>query len=92
MLRISVDNGEASTAIELEGKLSGPEVNELAACWLAVLSADSGKSIVVDLKQVDFIDGAGKELLAEMHRRGAKLLAAGVETRAIVERIEGRKR
>jgi hypothetical protein len=43
----------------------------------------------VVLKQVTFIDGAGRELLAEMHRQGAALAAEGCMTKAIVEEING---
>jgi hypothetical protein len=41
---------------------------------------------------VTFIDGAGKQLLAEMRRQGAVLTAEGCMTKAIVEEImEGEK-
>jgi hypothetical protein len=66
-------------------------VKELENCWLSALSSASSP-IIVDLEDVSFIDAAGKELLDRMYGRGTKLMAAGVETRAIIERIKGRKR
>jgi hypothetical protein len=69
-LRITVQDGETATTMRLESKLAGPEVKELATCWLAAVTINPRKSIVVDLKEVNFIDGAGKELLAEMRGCG----------------------
>ena len=88
MLRISVERSETAMTIRLEGRVAGPEVKELAKCWLAAVAADPHESIVVDLEEVTSIDAAGKELLASMYRRGAKLLGAGLMTRAIAEKIE----
>jgi len=37
---------------------------------------------------VTFIDGAGRKLLADMHRQGAELVAEGCMTKAIVGEIK----
>jgi anti-anti-sigma regulatory factor len=88
MLRVTVYKGAAATTIQVEGKLAGAEVKELAGCWLGLLTADPHQPIVVDLKEIGFIDASGKGLLAEMHKRGAKLLAADCMTRAVVEEVD----
>jgi len=87
MLRITTRIDNALAILELEGRIAGPWVQELRDCWQRTTSAD--RPIHVVLKQVTFIDGAGKQLLAEMHRQGAMLTAEGCMTKAIVDEIIG---
>lgn len=44
----------------------------------------------VDLKEVTGVDAAGRILLTEMHRAGARLLAAGVANSALITEITRR--
>lgn len=85
MLKITTQNDARGTVFELEGKLAGPWVQELKGCWQRTVVAD--QPVKVMLKAVTFIDDAGRELLAEMHRQGAELMAEGCMTKAIVEEI-----
>ena len=71
--------------LELEGKLSGPWVEELATCWRK--TAESGGIIRVMLCGVTFIDDKGRELLTEMYRERAELVAEGCMNKAVVEEI-----
>jgi len=89
MLKITINIDGKRANLELEGRLACPWVQELRDCWQRARSAD--RQINVVLKQVTFIDDAGRQLLAEMHRRGAVLVADGCMTRAIVEEIIGGK-
>jgi len=89
MLKITIDIEGKRANLELEGRLAGPWVQELRDCWPRARSAE--RQINVVLKQVTFIDGAGRQLLAEMHRQGAVLAAEGCMTKAIVEAIIGGK-
>lgn len=89
MLKITTDIDGKHATLELEGRLAGPWVQELRDCWRRAKSAD--RQINVVLKQVTFIDEAGRQLLAEMHRQGAVLAAEGCMTRAIIEAIIGGK-
>ena len=71
MLRITtIDIGEKVT-LKLEGKLSGPWVEEFERCWH--MSADIyKKGLVVDLTGVTFVDTGGKETaLLNLERGGA---------------------
>jgi hypothetical protein len=88
MLRIIAKTDATGTLFELEGKLAGPWVQELRDCWKR--SVDERLGVKVVLKAVMFIDGAGKELLAEMRRQGADLVAEGCMTKAIIDEIERR--
>jgi hypothetical protein len=52
--------------------------------------ADQGRPVDrVDLAAMTSIDGAGKELLAAMHARGAELVAADCLVKAVVAEIVG---
>jgi hypothetical protein len=85
MLKISTRTDTGGTVFELEGKLAGAWVKELEACWRERASAHHPVRAV--LKAVTFVDASGRELLAEMYRQGAELVAEGCMTRAIVEEI-----
>ena len=87
MLKITTNHDDNQIILELEGRLTGPWVQELRLCWQNTIGA--GRRINVILKQVTFIDGAGKQLLAEMHRQRAMLTAEGCMTKAIVDEIIG---
>jgi anti-anti-sigma regulatory factor len=91
MLRITTRGDIQSKWLKLDGKLSGLWVRELEFCWRAV--SKDAVSIIVDLTDVIFIDSAGRDLLASMHKSGVEFIAAGCMTRSIIEEIalENRK-
>jgi anti-anti-sigma factor len=86
MLKITTHKKAQSTTLEIEGRLTGPWVEELDRCWRSVADPQQSR-IVVDLTGVTFIDSEGKALLARMWQQGAKLHAVGCLTRCIVEDI-----
>ena len=85
MLRITIQTDAIGTTLELEGRLTGPWVEELKDCWEGARKSE--RELRVSLKAVTFIDGAGKTLLMFMHRHGVKLTGDGCMTKAIVEAI-----
>ena len=87
MLRITVTTRADRTTVALEGRLAGPWVDELRACWRNLAAPPDARPIRVDLDAVTFIDTAGKALLWAMHEQGAVLVASGCMTRAILEEI-----
>ena len=87
MLRITTQNDTQLLTFRLEGRLAGPWVKELRDCWQSTLSIPP-TVVHVDLRSVTFVDTAGKKLLANMHRQGAKLLAHDCQMRAVVAEIE----
>ncbi len=58
MLKITVDIEGERAALELEGRLAGPWVQELRDCWQRAES--DGRQISVVLKQVTFHRRRGK--------------------------------
>lgn len=85
MLKITIQNDETQTLFELEGRLAGPWVQELATCWQDASTGD--RRLGVNLKAVTFIDQAGRNLLTEMHRQGVAIEASGCMTASIIEEI-----
>jgi ABC-type transporter Mla MlaB component len=92
MLRVSATTRPGAATIMLEGRLAGPWVDEVRACWRRLAAARDAGSIRIDLEAVTFVDPTGKALLCAMHEQGAVLVASGCMTRAIVEEIETRSR
>ena len=89
MLKITLHDSSRELRFKLEGKLSGPWVGELQQCWRTAASATSGRSTVVDLGEVDFVDCDGQSLLAEIHNEGVRLLARTPLIRSLVEEVCG---
>ncbi len=87
MLRITTSIRPDGTTVALEGRLAGPWVDELRACWRSLAATGGARAIRIDLDAVTFIDTAGKALLWAMHEQGAVLTATGCMTRAILEEI-----
>ena len=87
MLRITHTTRPGGMTVELEGRLAGPWVDELARCWKALVATQDAGAVCVQLESVTFIDAAGKALLRTMHEEGATLAASGCMTRAILDEI-----
>lgn len=86
MLKITTHSDNLRTIFELEGRLAGPWVEEFKKCWQRAV-AEGGRVTVV-LKQVTYVDSAGRSILTEMHRQGAELTAAGCMITAMIEEIQ----
>ena len=87
MLRITTENDVELLTFRLEGRLTGPWVTELRACWQNALPSRP-PVVQVDLRSVTFVDATGKQLLGEMYRQGATLIANDCQMKAIVAEIE----
>jgi ABC-type transporter Mla MlaB component len=86
MLRVTIKQEDLAETWELEGKLSGEWVKELERCWNERRSPSS-MPLQLNLKEISFIDAAGKELLIAMHGRGVEIKGCGCMSRALVEEI-----
>ena len=70
MLRVTQDDA----TLMLEGKLSGPWVDELQKCWAGYVLPGRQTRIRVILKEVSYVDGRGRDLLIRMEQEGASLV------------------
>jgi hypothetical protein len=89
MLKITLHDSSQELRFKLEGKLSGPWVRELHQCWQTAASTTRGRSTVIDLGEVDFVDPEGQSLLADMHRNGVRLLALTPLIQSLVGEVCG---
>lgn len=89
MLRITISDRPSELGLRLEGRLAGPWVREVERCWQEVQAAARNRAVIVDLRDIDFVDAAGERLLAAMYQHGAKFLAASPMTKHLVAEITG---
>ena len=87
MLRITTSQDADATTLHVEGRLAGPLVKELEACCQDVEQSAAGPGLRIDLREVTFIDAAGKNLLACLHRKGAQFVAVECMTRGVIDSI-----
>ena len=86
MIRITAQHEPSTTRLFIEGKLSGPCVDELDKCWQEKSSSEA--SLLVDLTNISFVDEHGKELLARMHKNGTKLFSTSLMTKCLIAEIQ----
>lgn len=86
MLRIHYAPTNGCRQLHLSGQLSGAWVGELRNCWNHARSTNEAFE-VLNLTQVTYIDEHGERLLAEMHEAGVRFVAAGVETKYLLEHL-----
>jgi anti-anti-sigma regulatory factor len=87
MLRITIHNDAEVTRLIIEGRLAGEWAKELERCWHQVKARPSSPRILVELRDVRFVDEEGRELLRQMAQAGAELMAVDLVMKAIVEEI-----
>ena len=85
MLRITIHDRSRELRMKLEGKLSGPWVQELRQCWRTASSTTAGRAPSVDLGEIDFVDAEGQTLLADMREQGVRLDAATPLIQALLD-------
>ena len=90
MLKISARRNDSTTVLELQGRLAGPWVAELARVWSERPVDGPEDTVVVDLADVTFVDESGQELLTAICRAGATLTGAGCLTTSMLEEITRR--
>ena len=76
MLKITLHDSASEFRLRLEGRLAGLWVLELSQCWRTAASTTADRRTVVDLREVDFVDEEGMNLLRQMSAAGVKFLAA----------------
>jgi anti-anti-sigma regulatory factor len=88
MLKITMGNTADGLRFELEGRLAGAWVAELEECWRTAAPAANARGVWIDLTGVEYVDAAGRYLLALMHKSGARFIAPGCLMGALVEDIQ----
>ncbi|TAM78711.1 MAG: hypothetical protein EPN47_20195 [Acidobacteria bacterium] len=86
MLKITYSDTPGSINVKLEGKLSGPWVDELERSWVEHLPHSSG-NVLIDLSGVTYIDSEGKRLLSRMVEKGVCLEGTRLMTKYVIDEI-----
>jgi len=88
MFRLTQTEEGGATVFVIEGKLSGPTLASLGEL-IRTLHGEVGgnRPVIVDLMGTTSIDADGKQLLKELHARGATFRAKGCLNRSIIEGI-----
>jgi hypothetical protein len=87
MMKAQIKSVGDRVTVSVCGRLADLSVPELESCWRSARADHPLGKILVDLQHVTFIDDKGRSLLERMHRDGATFAAAGLLTRAIIEKI-----
>lgn len=87
MLKITITETPKERRWTLSGRLVGPWVAELRASWKKAHRGHSGQTCVIDLNDVSFIDKAGERLLRAISKRGVQLVANGMYTKHVLEKV-----
>ena len=91
----SSDLTETPTEIRwvLQGRLFGPQVAEVKANWSTANRIRKGRTCIVDLEELTFLDKRGRRLLGAMSRDGAQFIANGLNNTHLIEELKiGSKR
>ena len=88
MLKITVQEDSLLWCLHLSGKLAGAWVAETENTWRS--APVSGRRVEIDMREVTWIDEAGRCLLQTMNQAGACFIAKGVAMEALVEEITGK--
>jgi hypothetical protein len=90
VLRITVNETPTEKRWILQGQLVGPWVAELRTCWKKTHRDHVGRTCVVDLSDVTFIDKGGERLLRAMSKKGAQFLADGIYIKHVLEQLKSK--
>jgi len=87
MLKISIQNHDRPTTLQLEGRLAGPWVDLAERQWSNLARQTGPSALIVNLRGVVFVDAAGRKLLGRMLREGAELSEARLLVKLIVDEL-----
>jgi anti-anti-sigma factor len=83
---VTVAEEPSTLTLRIEGKVAGVTVDELCQAWRKISSKLAGRNVVIDLRDIIFIDRTGLAVLADIHRQtGAKFEATSPLTQYFAE-------
>jgi len=88
MLRITIAETATEQRWTLEGRLVQPWVGELKTCWRNRHRSQNGRTCIVDLSGVTFIDKGGLRFLRAMAKEGTHFTATGIYTKHVLEQLK----
>jgi ABC-type transporter Mla MlaB component len=88
MLRITIAEMATEQRWTVEGRLVGPWVGELRTCWKKRHRAQNGRTCIVDLSGVTFIDKGGQRLLRTISKEGTQFIATGIYIKHVLDQLK----
>jgi hypothetical protein len=83
-----IHDGTVACRLQLLGQVGESEVAELTSCWQTAKTTLGGRRLVLDLREVNSIDDAGKKWLAGMIEDGAACLPESFLMDAIAGKLD----
>ncbi len=88
VLRITVEENPEAIVVKLEGRLTGPWVDELDHLWEQTAPGLNERELLLDLRQTTFADAGGIRILRTIYSQtGARILAATPWTQYLAEEV-----
>jgi hypothetical protein len=87
MLKISMEDELHQLTLKLEGSLAGIWVMDLEESWRTLYPTRTGRLLRVHLLRVEYVDNAGRYLLALLRHCGTELTAEGIVMTELVRTI-----
>jgi hypothetical protein len=88
VLKIIITETPTEIRWVLQGRLFGPQVTEVRANWSRANRIRMGRSCVVDLAALTFLDNRGRRLLRAMSRDGAQFIANGLNNTHLIDELK----
>jgi len=88
VLKITITETPTERRWVVQGRLAGPWVRELRTTWTRMHRSQDERACVIDLNNVTFLDKRGERLLRAMSKKGAQLIANGIYTKYVLEKLK----
>jgi hypothetical protein len=92
MLKIRTVDSPDQRKLVVQGKLVEPWVGELQRTWEQGRETFEGRKLMIDLKDVTALNQHAENILMDMMRHGAQLVAGAMITRNVLHHLERRHR
>lgn len=92
MLRITIFETPSEQKWVLQGRLIGPWAAELRSTWKRDHTRNNGRTCIVDLREVTFIDASGERVLTKMMQDDARFIVEGVYATHVIENLQRKER
>ncbi len=92
VLRIIITETSTEMRWVFQGRLIGSQVTEVKANWSTANRIRKGRTCIVDLEALTFLDKRGRRLLRAMSRDGAQFTANGLNNTHLIEELKIRSK
>ena len=88
VLKIIITETPTEIRWVLQGRLSGSQVTRVKGNWSTANRMRKGRTCIVDLEELTFLDKRGRRLLRAMSRDGAQFVAGGLHNRPLIDELK----